>query len=115
MTAARERESRNGSGAEPPNVEPASTTSAPPSRPTSPELLKTIVECKHATQCAGCPLIEHDYGQQLALKRAKVAAAAAYYPALESMQTREVEGALTIVGYRTRAKLMVSPAGAIGA
>jgi 23S rRNA (uracil1939-C5)-methyltransferase len=114
MTAARERESRNGSGAEQPNVEPASTTSAPPSRPTSPELLKTIIECKHAAQCAGCPLIEHDYGQQLALKRAKVAAAAAYYPALDTMQTRSVEGADTIVGYRTRAKLMVSPAGAIG-
>ncbi len=114
MTAARERESRNGSGAENPSVEPASTTSAPPSRPSSPELLKTIIECKHAAQCAGCPLIEHDYGQQLALKRAKVAAAAAYYPALETMQTRAVEGAETIVGYRTRAKLMVSPAGAIG-
>ena len=114
MTAARERESRNGSGAEKPSERPASTTSAPPERPTSPELLKTIIECTHATQCAGCPLIEHDYGQQLALKRAKVAAAAAYYPALEQVQTRNVEGADTIVGYRTRAKLMVSPTGAIG-
>ena len=113
MTAARERDSRNGPGSDQPSGEPAST-SAPPSRPTSPELLKTLIECKHASQCAGCPLIEHDYGQQLALKRAKVAAAAAYYPALESVQTRNVEGADVIVGYRTRAKLMVSPAGAIG-
>ncbi|MEZ4301176.1 MAG: pseudouridine synthase [Polyangiaceae bacterium] len=83
-------------------------------RAPSTDLLKTTIECKHATQCAGCPLIEHDYGQQLALKRAKVAAAAAYYPALEQIQTRAVEGADTIVGYRTRAKLMVSPTGAIG-
>jgi 23S rRNA (uracil1939-C5)-methyltransferase len=83
-------------------------------RPTSPELLKTTIECKHAAQCAGCPLIEHDYGQQLSLKRAKVAAAVAYYPALEQVQTHGVEGADTIIGYRTRAKLMVSPTGAIG-
>ena len=114
MTAARERESRSDTVAEKPSERPASTSSAPPSRPASTELLKTVIECKHAAQCAGCPLIEHEYGQQLALKRAKVAAAAAYYPALEQMQTRAVEGADTIVGYRTRAKLMVSPAGAIG-
>jgi 23S rRNA (uracil1939-C5)-methyltransferase len=114
MTAAREREGRNDTVAERPSERPASTSAVPPSRPSSPELLKTVIECKHATQCAGCPLIEHEYGQQLALKRAKVAAAAAYYPALEQVQTRAVEGADTITGYRTRAKLMVSPTGAIG-
>src|SRR4029079_16914088 len=69
---------------------------------------------KHAAQCAGCPLIEHEYGQQLALKRAKVAAAAAYYPALEQLPTRAGEGADTITSYRTRAKLMVSSTGSIG-
>lgn len=118
MTAAREREARNGSGSERPSERPPSTTPVPPpppSRPAgSPDLLKTVIECKHAAQCAGCPLIEHEYGQQLALKRAKVAAAAAYYPALEQLETRPVEGADTIIGYRTRAKLMVSPTGAIG-
>lgn len=117
MTAAREREGRNGSGAEKPSERPAASTSPvppPSSRTGSPELLKTTIECKHASQCAGCPLIEHEYGQQLALKRAKVAAAAAYYPALEQIQTRPVEGADVIIGYRTRAKLMVSPVGAIG-
>src|SRR5262245_44418103 len=117
MTAAREREGRNGSGAEKPSERPAASTSPvppPSSRTGSPDLLKTVIECKHAAQCAGCPLIEHEYGQQLALKRAKVAAAAAYYPALEQLQTRPVEGADVIIGYRTRAKLMVSPIGAIG-
>lgn len=114
MTAAREREGRNVAVAEKTSERPASSAPAPSTRTPSPDLLKSTIECKHASQCAGCPLIEHEYGQQLALKRAKVAAAAAYYPALETLQTRAVEGADTITGYRTRAKLMVSPTGAIG-
>lgn len=125
MTAAREREGRNGAAANTTNDRQASPSSASPGvvavasvepAPASvdSELLKSAIECKHAAQCAGCPLIEHEYGQQLALKRAKVAAAAAYYPALEQIQTRAVQGAESITGYRTRAKLMVSPQGAIG-
>lgn len=114
MTAARERESRNAAVAEKSSERPASGAPVSSTRTPSQDLLKSTIECKHASQCAGCPLIEHEYGQQLALKRARVAAAAAYYPALEHIQTAAVEGADTITGYRTRAKLMVSPTGAIG-
>jgi 23S rRNA (uracil1939-C5)-methyltransferase len=73
-----------------------------------------MVDCVHAIECAGCPLIEHDYVQQLASKRQRVVSAVAHYPTLELVFTRTVEPADPIVGYRGRAKLIVSPAGAIG-
>lgn len=78
------------------------------------EVPNTLVECVHAEACAGCPLIEHDYAQQLAQKRARVVTAASHFPALELVYTRPVEPADPIVGYRGRAKLIVSPRGGIG-
>jgi 23S rRNA (uracil1939-C5)-methyltransferase len=78
------------------------------------EVPNTFVECVHAAACAGCPLIEHDYAQQLAQKRARVVTAASHFPALELVYTRPVEPADPIVGYRGRAKLIVSPRGGIG-
>jgi 23S rRNA (uracil1939-C5)-methyltransferase len=73
-----------------------------------------VVDCPHATECAGCPLIELDYARQLASKRSRVAGATAHYPSLEPVITLPVAPADPIVGYRGRAKLVVSPAGAIG-
>jgi 23S rRNA (uracil1939-C5)-methyltransferase len=73
-----------------------------------------LIECPHATECAGCPLIELDYTRQLASKRSRVAGATGHYPSLESVITLPVAPAEPIVGYRGRAKLVVSPTGAIG-
>jgi len=73
-----------------------------------------VVDCPHATTCAGCPLIELDYAKQLASTRGRVAGAAAHYPSLESIVTLPVAPAEPVVGYRGRAKLVISPAGAIG-
>lgn len=78
------------------------------------EIPTTLIECPHATACAGCPLIHLDYVAQLAHKRARVVGVASHYPALELVYVRPVEPGDPIVGYRTRAKLIVSPTGAIG-
>ena len=72
------------------------------------------VECEHAEHCGGCPVIALPYGEQLALKRGKVVGAVARYAALELVYTDPVAPAEPVTGYRTRAKLMVGPSGAIG-
>ncbi len=74
----------------------------------------TMVECVHAAQCAGCPLIHLDVPTQLSSKRARVVTAVSHYPALELLYTRPVITAEPMVGYRGRAKLIVSPEGRIG-
>ncbi|WP_282425282.1 pseudouridine synthase [Polyangium sp. 15x6] len=73
-----------------------------------------MIECVHAEQCGGCPLIGMDYAQQLTTKRARVVSAIVHYPALELLYTRQVVPGDQIVGYRGRAKLIVSPTGGIG-
>ena len=78
------------------------------------EVPTTLIQCVHASECAGCPLIHLDYAQQLAAKRARVVTATSHYPALELLYTRPVTPAEPMVGYRGRAKLIVSPEGRIG-
>jgi len=78
------------------------------------EIPSTMIECVHAEQCGGCPLIGMDYAQQLTTKRARVVSAIVHYPALELLYTRQVVPGDQIVGYRGRAKLIVSPQGGIG-
>ncbi|AKT41880.1 RNA methyltransferase [Chondromyces crocatus] len=78
------------------------------------EIPSTLIECQHAVECAGCPHIANDYAQQLEAKRARVRSAVAHYPSLELLYTQPVIPADPIVGYRGRAKLIVSPTGAIG-
>jgi len=78
------------------------------------EIPSTKIECVHAEQCGGCPLIGMDYAQQLTTKRARVVSAIVHYPALELLYTRQVVPGDQIVGYRGRAKLIVSPTGGIG-
>jgi len=73
-----------------------------------------VVTCEHADRCGGCPAIELSYGEQLALKRGRVVSALARYGSLELVYAEPVLGADTITEYRTRAKLMVGPRGAIG-
>jgi 23S rRNA (uracil1939-C5)-methyltransferase len=78
------------------------------------EIPLTVVQCVHAAECAGCPLIHLDYAQQLTSKRARVVTAMSHYPSLELLYTRPVTPADPMVGYRGRAKLIVSPEGRIG-
>jgi 23S rRNA (uracil1939-C5)-methyltransferase len=83
-----------------------------PQAPPSPDVAR--VACDHAQRCGGCPLIDFNYGEQLAHKRAKVALAASRYPALAELEVAPTLGADPIVGYRTRAKLIVAPGGRVG-
>ena len=78
------------------------------------EIPLTVIHCVHAAECAGCPLIHLDYAQQLTSKRARVVMAMSHYPSLELLYTRPVTPADPMVGYRGRAKLIVSPEGRIG-
>lgn len=72
------------------------------------------VACDHADRCGGCPLLDLTYDEQLARKRTRVVQALARYPSLASVVAGPVAPAEPIVSYRTRAKLIVAPDGAIG-
>ncbi len=72
------------------------------------------VACEHADRCGGCPLLDLSYEEQLTRKRARVADAIARYPSLDSAAPEPVAGADPIVGYRTRAKLIVASGASIG-
>ena len=74
----------------------------------------TRVSCEHADRCGGCPIIALPYPEQLSLKRGRVVQSAARYPGLELVYTEPVLAAEPVVGYRTRAKLIVSTGGRIG-
>src|SRR5271156_513365 len=88
-------------------------TAQPPSS-AEPQTNGDHVRCEHAARCGGCPLIDRTYPEQLALKRQAVTSALAPYPSLGNVQTAAVEPADPIVGYRTRAKLVVGPGGELG-
>jgi 23S rRNA (uracil1939-C5)-methyltransferase len=72
------------------------------------------VVCAHADRCGGCPLIGLTYGDQLDIKRGRVAASASRYPSLALVPTAQVAPATPVVGYRSRAKLIVGPGGELG-
>jgi 23S rRNA (uracil-5-)-methyltransferase RumA len=72
------------------------------------------VICEHADRCGGCPLIAFPYAEQLAQKHARVSRAAGRYPALGHTAIEPVAPAATLVGYRTRAKLMVAQGARVG-
>ncbi len=72
------------------------------------------VTCEHSERCGGCPAIDLSYAEQLAVKHARVRQSTAAYPALEHVRTELVAPAEPLVGYRTRAKLMVSAGGKLG-
>lgn len=65
------------------------------------------IDCPHAERCAGCPAIDQPYEAQLAAKAARVELALARYPTLEGLERAPVQPADPLVGYRTRAKLVV--------
>lgn len=72
------------------------------------------VVCEHAEPCGGCPLIEQSYDEQLLTKRARLALSTARYASLEGVTVEATLAAEPIVGYRTRAKLVVGSEGRIG-
>jgi 23S rRNA (uracil1939-C5)-methyltransferase len=72
------------------------------------------VVCAHAEQCGGCPLMGVPYAQQLELKRNRLVQAMARYASLETVVPETVVPARPVAGYRTRAKLIVAPGGALG-
>jgi len=83
---------------------------APPDR----SLDEEPIACEHAECCGGCPLIALPYAGQLARKRGYVVQSVAGYRSLELVYTEPVAPAQPIVGYRTRAKLIVGSDGAVG-
>ncbi|HEX3345263.1 MAG TPA: pseudouridine synthase, partial [Polyangiaceae bacterium] len=72
------------------------------------------VICEHADRCGGCPIIGLPYSDQLALKRGRVVQSVARYAALELVYTEPVLPAQPLVGYRTRAKLIVGQGAKLG-
>jgi 23S rRNA (uracil1939-C5)-methyltransferase len=71
-------------------------------------------DCVHSARCGGCALLELPLAQQLTRKHSIVSEAFAGYEALQKLSIEPVVPALPMLGYRTRAKLVVSEAGAIG-
>jgi 23S rRNA (uracil1939-C5)-methyltransferase len=78
-----------------------------------------FVSCAHGAAsaerpCGGCTKLDVPYGAQRAEKRARVLAAFARYAELASVAIDETVAAEPIAEYRTRAKLVAGPKGAIG-
>ncbi|MDP8998697.1 MAG: pseudouridine synthase [Myxococcota bacterium] len=72
------------------------------------------IVCEHAGGCGGCPLIGLSYREQLAAKHRYVVDSLRRYPSLELIPTHPVAPAEPVVGYRTRAKLIVAPDAKLG-
>ncbi|MFO0568778.1 MAG: pseudouridine synthase [Polyangiaceae bacterium] len=72
------------------------------------------VECPHAGQCTGCPLIELEYDEQLGWKQRRVEEALSVYPALRELRVAPTAAADPVTGYRVRAKLVVGSGGRVG-
>jgi 23S rRNA (uracil1939-C5)-methyltransferase len=70
--------------------------------------------CVHSARCGGCTLLSMPLAEQLTHKRTLVCDAFARYDALQQLAVQPVLPATPMLGYRTRAKLVVSQAGAIG-
>jgi 23S rRNA (uracil1939-C5)-methyltransferase len=70
------------------------------------------IDCEHAARCGGCALIGLPYPAQLAAKAQRLANALAPYGLAPPCEC--VRAAVRRAAYRTRAKLVVGPGGAIG-
>ncbi|MET0390245.1 MAG: pseudouridine synthase [Polyangiales bacterium] len=76
---------------------------------TTPELT-----CEHSARCGGCVYMGQPMAAQLAKKQASVQQALASYPCLTRIEVEPTHPADPVLGYRTRAKLIVAADGAIG-
>jgi len=72
------------------------------------------VECDHGERCGGCALLGRSRAEQAQHKRDAVRTALTCYRWLSGLELAELTAAQANVGYRTRAKLVVAPAGGIG-
>ncbi len=81
---------------------------------TSDQASHASLECEHAERCGGCPILGLSYPDQLALKRGRVTQSIARYTPLELVYTEPVAPAQPVLGYRTRAKLIVGPGARVG-
>jgi 23S rRNA (uracil1939-C5)-methyltransferase len=70
--------------------------------------------CVHSERCGGCAYMNVPMSEQLARKAASVREAFAGYAALRELPVASVTPAEPALGYRTRAKLIASPEGALG-
>jgi 23S rRNA (uracil1939-C5)-methyltransferase len=70
--------------------------------------------CEHSERCGGCAFLGTPVAVQLTRKRAQVRNALDAYPALHAVAVGEVAPAETMLGYRTRAKLVAAANGALG-
>ena len=65
------------------------------------------IDCPHARECPGCPLIDRSYGAGLAEKRARLVRTVARFSVLSGLAVQDAAPADPVVGYRTRSKLVV--------
>jgi 23S rRNA (uracil1939-C5)-methyltransferase len=71
-------------------------------------LATVIVTCPHGAECPGCPLLALPYEEQLIAKRERVKTAMGRFVELARTEILGVVPADPIVGYRSRAKLVVA-------
>ena len=90
------------------------TTPGDSAAPREPHEQDGRVACEHGERCGGCALLGVSREEQAARKRGLVQDALAGYRALGSLAVSELVPATPLIAYRTRAKLVVSRAGAIG-
>lgn len=72
------------------------------------------VHCPHAARCGGCALIDRDPQAQLAWKLNRVKQGLRPYASMSTIACTAIRGTASLIGYRTRTKLMVDARGAIG-
>jgi 23S rRNA (uracil1939-C5)-methyltransferase len=75
---------------------------------------ETEFSCVHSDRCGGCTLLGLSREAQLAQKHSTVVEAFAGYATLQAVSVAAVHPATPMLGYRTRAKLVVSGTGEIG-
>jgi len=77
-------------------------------------MLDPVFACPHSARCGGCAFMGMPVRTQLAHKRDRVERALRAYPSLQDLAVRQTAQASPMLGYRTRAKLVVSASGAVG-
>lgn len=78
------------------------------------EQSQSSYECAHGAQCGGCAFLAVPLTEQLAHKHVSLVRALTAYEALRMIEVKPVARAAPMLGYRTRAKLVVSAVGEIG-
>jgi 23S rRNA (uracil1939-C5)-methyltransferase len=80
----------------------------------APPIAARATRCAHGDRCGGCALLHLGPEEQLAHKRARLAAAIAPYAVIADVAVDPARGAHPVVRYRTRLKWMAGPGGVLG-